>query len=83
MQPHLGQQRRAFTLAKISSDLIRNRWNPIKHKPPTDAMAAMLTAEEICAYDNAKLCRYLEENGHVVRVSDPQNLPKSFIDRLK
>ncbi|KAJ9137658.1 hypothetical protein NKR23_g8955 [Pleurostoma richardsiae] len=45
--------------------------------------ASKLLAREIAAYDDAELDRYLEESGRLVRVQDPENLPESFIQRLR
>ena len=51
-------------------------------------MASSVLARDITAYNDAELDRYLEEhrgeNGWVtVDVKDPENLPKSFIQRLR
>lgn len=45
-------------------------------------------ASEVAAYSDAELDRYLEEQSlgdgaMVVEVEDPQNLPASFIQRLR
>ncbi|KAL2256003.1 hypothetical protein VTK26DRAFT_2362 [Humicola hyalothermophila] len=45
--------------------------------------APMLLAGELATYSDAALDRYLEENGRIVSVQDPQNLPESFIQRLR
>ncbi|EPE05857.1 hypothetical protein F503_08388 [Ophiostoma piceae UAMH 11346] len=46
-------------------------------------MAALPSALEICGYDDEQLDKYLEENGRIVHVTDPQNLPASFVQRLR
>ncbi|KUI73309.1 hypothetical protein VM1G_08979 [Cytospora mali] len=40
-------------------------------------------ASEIVAYNDEELDRYLQENGRIVSVHDPKNLPESFIQRLR
>ncbi|KAK8026259.1 hypothetical protein PG990_004082 [Apiospora arundinis] len=39
-------------------------------------------ARDIVAYSDAELIDYLDRNSNVVSVSDPENLPESFINRL-
>ncbi|KAK8861834.1 hypothetical protein PGQ11_008069 [Apiospora arundinis] len=40
-------------------------------------------ARGIVAYSDAELIDYLDRNSNVVSVSDPENLPESFINRLR
>ncbi|PGG98120.1 hypothetical protein GX51_06969 [Blastomyces parvus] len=42
-----------------------------------------LRACDVVAFDDAELDKYLEENGRTVSVEDPENIPESFIQRLR
>ncbi|OAA60961.1 hypothetical protein SPI_04985 [Niveomyces insectorum RCEF 264] len=46
-------------------------------------MAPSLFARDIVEFDDEKLDKYLEENQRVIRIEDPDNLPQSFIQRLR
>ncbi|KAF2193575.1 hypothetical protein K469DRAFT_745128 [Zopfia rhizophila CBS 207.26] len=46
-------------------------------------LSPKLFARDLAAYSDAELDRYLEESGRVVEVEDPENLPESFIQRLR
>ncbi|KAK4131478.1 hypothetical protein BT67DRAFT_486143 [Trichocladium antarcticum] len=46
-------------------------------------MASKPLAREIVAYTDVELDQYLNENGRIVAVQDPKNLPESFIQRLR
>ena len=53
-----------------------------------DRMAPSVLARDIAAYSDAELDRYLEESrieggAMVVNVKDPENIPESFIRRLR
>ncbi|KAF2254618.1 hypothetical protein BU26DRAFT_537334 [Trematosphaeria pertusa] len=49
----------------------------------SEISAPKLFARDIAAYSDAELDRYLEENRRYVDVEDPENLPDSFIQRLR
>lgn len=55
--------------------------------PPT-SISRKYFAREVVAFNDAELDRFLEENSlndgaMVVEVEDPENLPASFIQRLR
>ncbi|KAL9013440.1 MAG: hypothetical protein Q9173_001867 [Seirophora scorigena] len=42
-----------------------------------------LFASDIALFDDAQLDQYLEANGRIVRVEDPDNLSQAFLERLR
>ncbi|KAF2191913.1 hypothetical protein K469DRAFT_735781 [Zopfia rhizophila CBS 207.26] len=46
-------------------------------------LSLKLFTRDLAAYSDAELDRYLEESRRVVEVEDPENLPDSFIQRLR
>ncbi|KLJ13211.1 hypothetical protein EMPG_11865 [Blastomyces silverae] len=51
--------------------------------PSPGSKVPKLRACDVVAFDDAELDQYLEENGRTVSVDDPENIPESFIQRLK
>lgn len=42
-----------------------------------------LWAREIVSFSDSELDQYLKQNNRIVRVHDPNELPESFIQRLR
>lgn len=62
--------------------------NPHSPKCSAPGVKRQYFARELVAYDDARLDQYLRDHTHdnigtFVEVEDPENLPHSFIERLR